>query len=170
MAATVEISETNGTAPGTVTDGVSNINFGSADSPNLVAANNAIVAGQNSYEKWERFHVTAMGGSTKIDNLRVYWPGGAFPIGTGTYVKTNTKTSGYSSATYATPVTTASTVATVNLATAEPGSANLGIAGSLTGSFSAAGYSDYGVFQVQTNAADTAGSSITIRFRYDEIA
>lgn len=170
MAATVEIDEQNGTSPGSTTHGISNSNFGSTDAANLVAASNPIVAGQNSYEKYQKLDVTAMGGSTQIDDIRVYWPSGSFPIGVGTYVKTNCRTSGYSSASYATPVTTTSTVATQNLATSDPAAANLGIGGSLSGALTATGQSDYAVFQVQTNSSDTAGSTITMRWRWAEIA
>lgn len=167
-AATVEISESNGGGP-TVTDGISNLNFGSVDAANLVAASNPITAGANSFEKYVRFHVVSMGSATAIDNLRVYAPGASFPIGTGTYLKTSCVTSGYSAQTYAAPVATASAKATTDIPTSEP-TANLGIGGSLSGSFAAPGYSDYAVFQVQTNVADTAGSSVTVRFRYDEVA
>lgn len=168
-AATVEISESN-TVSETVTDGISNINLGNNDSANLVTATYPITAGANSYEKWVRFHVSAMGSATKVDNLRVYAPGATFPVSVGTYLLTSATTSGYSAPTFATPVTTTSSSATNNIATSAPGSANLGIGGSLSGSFAAPGYSDYCVLQLQTNASDTASSSVTVRFRYDEVA
>lgn len=168
-AATVEISESNG-AGETVTDGVSTLNMGDSDAANLTAANFPVTAGNNSYEKWARFHVSAMGSATKVDNIRVYAPGATFPISVGTYVKTSCKIAGYSNPTYATPVKTTSTPADTNMVTSVPASANLGIGGSLAGSITSPGYSDYAVFQTQTNASDTAGGSITIRFRYDEVA
>jgi len=168
-AASVQISETNGASPGSVTDGITNLNMGSTDAPNLNPTTYPITAGANSFEKWVRLRVVAMNDAVKIDNLRVYAPGATFPIGTGTYVKTSCTPSGYAAPTYATPVTTTSAIAVVTMPTSEPAE-NLGIGGSLSGTFTAAGYSDYAVFQVQTNVADVAGSTVTIRFRYDEVA
>lgn len=167
MAATVEISETNG-AGATVTDGITTSGWGSSDGANLDPVAYPITPGNNSYEKWQRFHVTAMGGSSKIDNLQV-WRTTA--LGGAAVHKTNARTSSYGgAATYATPVATASTVATQTMPTSAPGSANLGIGGSLTGSFTATGYSDYLVHQIQTNAADTAGATTTMHYQYDETA
>ena len=166
-AATVEICESNG-ASETVTHNISNTNMGSADSANLDAAANPITAGQNSYEKWQRFHVTAMGGSSEIKNLKVWRTGS---LGGSAVHKTNARESSYGgAATYATPTASASTVATQTMPTSEPAGANLGIGGSLTGSLTAAGYSDYLVHQIQTDAADTAGSSSTMNYQYDEVA
>jgi hypothetical protein len=54
--------------------------------------------------------------------------------------------------------------------TSAPGAANLGIAGSLAGALTAAGFSDYLYHQIQTNAADNAGSTSTMNYQYDEIA
>lgn len=171
MAATVVIHEQNGTSPGSGTSGISNANFGSSDAPNLVAATYPVAKGGSSYEKWLRLDVTNMGGSTKIDNLRVWAPGATFPIGTGTYVKTSCATGGGYPAivAYVTPVATTSSKAVVTMLTAEP-AANLGIAGSLSGSLTAIGKSDFAVFQAQIGAADNAGSNVTLRFKWDEVA
>jgi hypothetical protein len=54
--------------------------------------------------------------------------------------------------------------------TSEPTGANLGIGGSLTGNLEAAGESDYLVHQIQTDLADTAGSTSTQNWQYDETA
>lgn len=169
MAASVQIDETNGAGPtGTETTNISNTNMGSTDAANLTAATYPVTAGNNTYEKWQRIHVTAMGGSTAIQNLRI-WRTGALG-GAATHV-TNARTTTYGgAATYATPVATASAVATQAMPTSAPGTANLGIAGSLTGSLTAIGYSDYLVHQIQTNVADTAGSTSTLNYEYDEIA
>lgn len=168
MAATVQISETNGAAPGTTTDGITNSNMGSSDSPNLNPITYYVTPGQNTFEKWQRFHVSAMGGSSAIENITV-WRTGALG-GSATHV-TNARTSAYGgAATYATPTASTSTVATQTMPTSNPGSANLGIGGSLTGSLTAAGYSDYLVHQIATNASDTAGSTSTLNFAYTEVA
>lgn len=166
MAATVEICESNG-AGETVTHDIANSNMGSVDAAELVAVDNPIVAGDRSFAKYQRFHVTAMGGSSKIDNLKV-WRTGALG-GAATHVG-NQRTSGYVQKTYATPVATSITNVDQAMPTSEPASQNLGIAGSLTGDLTATGYSDYFVHQIITNGADTAGASTTMNYQYDETA
>jgi hypothetical protein len=167
FAATVQIDESNG-AGETVTNNITNTNMGSVDSANLDADANPVAAGNNTYEKWQRFDVTAMGGSTAIDNLKV-WRTGA--LGGSAVHETNARESSYGGAeTYATPVATTSTVATETMPTSEPSGANLGIGGSLSGQITSAGASDYLVHQIQTNGADTAGSTSTMNYQYDETA
>lgn len=76
MAATVEFSESNGTnAAEVVTDGISNINFGTSDAPNIVPASHPILVGRSSYIKWIRAHVANMGGSANIDTFKIYYGG-----------------------------------------------------------------------------------------------
>jgi len=167
MAATVEIDEANG-AGETLSHNIANSNMGSADAKELVAADNPVTPGENTYEKWQKIHVTNMGGSSKIDNLKV-WRTTALG-GSATHV-TNARTTTYGGAeAYATPVATDSTVADQAMPTSEPASANLGIGGSLTGELTAAGSSDYLVHQIQTDAGDVAGASTTMHYQYDETA
>ena len=167
MPATIEIDEANGEGE-TLSHNVANLNMGNVDAKEIVAKDHAIAPGANSFEKYIKFHVTNMGGSSKIDNIRVYRDGA---LGGAATHKTNARTADYAgAATYAAPVATASSVATQAMPTAEPASANLGIGGSLSGALEAAGSSDYLVMQIQTNAADTAGSSSTLHFVYDETA
>lgn len=168
MAATVRINERNGAPTGTLTTNITNSNMGSTDAANLDPVANPVTPGANTYEKYQQLEVTAMGGSSKIDNLKV-WRTGALG-GSATHV-TNARTSSYGgAATYATPSASTSSVATQAMPTSSPGSANLGIGGSLTGSLTATGSSDYLVHQIQTNVADTAGSTSTLNFSYDETA
>lgn len=167
MAATVEIDEANG-AGETLTHGITNSNWGSSDTVNLTAADYPITPGNNSYEKWQKIHVTAMGGATKINNLKVWR---VTALGGSAVHLTNARTASYGGApTYATPTASDSAVATQTMPTSEPASANLGIAGSLTGSLTGTGSSDYLVHQIQTDAGDTAGASTTMHYQYDEIA
>jgi len=169
MAATVEICESNG-ATETVTHNVTNSNLGAVDAADLDPVANPIPPGGNSFEKYQRIHVTAMGGSSKIDNLKV-WRAGALGDGTGTAHVTNARESGYVATTaYAQAVATASTVATQAMPTGTPAGANLGIGGSLAGSLTGAGYSDYLVHQVQVAGDATAGASTTMNYQYDETA
>ncbi len=167
--ATVEICESN-TVGETVTHNVTNINYGSSDAPNLVTATYPITRGTNSYEKYERLHVTAMGTSTKIDNIQIWKSAGTLTLGTGGDLKVYLKTSAYTAIVYATPVTTTSTQATITVPTADPTAANLGIAGVLTGSLTAVGYSDYFCSQIQTisDAPIGAHAQLTWVFQYDE--
>lgn len=167
MPATVRVNEYNGTTAGTATVGITNSNFGSSDAPNLVAATFPITAGTNSFEKYQKVEVTAMGGSTKVKDLKVWYTGTL--SGTDTF-KTNARTATYTAATAATPTAATSTAATQTMPTAAPGSANLGIAGSLTGELTAVGTSDFLVMQLQVNGATTAGATLTVNYRYTEVA
>jgi hypothetical protein len=170
MAATVEICESNG-AGETITHNITNANMGSTDSVNLNAVTYPITPGANSFEKWQRIHVTNMGGSSKIDNLKV-WRTGA--LGANCTHKTNARETVYGGAqTYAQPSATDRSATygyTQTMPTSTPTGANLGIAGSLSGSLTVVGYSDYLVDQLQTTPSATAGSTTTKNYQYDETA
>lgn len=167
MAAIVQIDEYNG-AGEVKTANIADTDMGSVDQANLDPVANPIVPGQNSYEKWQKFEVTNMGGSSKIHNLKV-WRTGA--LGGAAVHKTNARETAYGgAATYQTPTANTSTVATQPMPTTEPTGANLGIGGSLTGELTAPGYSDYLVHQIQTNVGDVAGSTSTLNYQYDEVA
>lgn len=167
MAATIEIDEANG-AEETLTHNITNTNMGSSDEVNLTAADNPITPGENSYEKWQKIHVTNMGGSSKVLNLQV-WRTGAFS-GSDAH-KTNARTSSYGGAeTYAQPVATTSSVADQDMPTSDPGAANLGIGGALDGELTDVGSSDYLVHQIQTDSGTTAGTITTMNYQYDEVA
>lgn len=166
MAATVEICESNG-AGETVSHDIANTNMGSTDAAELDPVSYPVTPGNNTYEKYQRVHVTAMGGSSAIDTLKV-WRTGA--LGGSAVHLTNARETSYAQKTYATPVATTSTQATQTMPTSEPSGANLGIGGSLSGQITSAGYSDYLVHQIQTDAGDTAGATTTMNYQYDEIA
>lgn len=167
MAASVEICESNG-AGETVTHNITNTNMGSTDAANLTTTSYPITPGTRSYIKYQRFHVTAMGGSSSVKNLKV-WRSGALS-GSDSHV-TNARTSSYGGAlTYATPVNTAVTGVDQTMPTSEPASANLGIGGSLTGELTAAGYSDYLGHQLVVDSATTAGATCTMYYKYSEVA
>jgi hypothetical protein len=167
MAATVEICESNG-AGETITHNITNSNMGNTDAVNLDPAAYPITPGNRSYTKYQRLHVTAMGGSSKIDNIKI-WRTTALG-GAATHV-TNARLTSYAGAiTYATPGTSAVTAVDQTMPTSAPATANLGIGGSLTGSLTATGYTDYLAHQIVTNAADTAGATCTMNYQYDETA
>ena len=166
MSAVIEIDEANG-AGETLTHNVTNSNMGSTDSPSLDPVLYPITAGQRSFGKYQKLHVTSMGGSSKIDNVKV-WRTGALG-GSATHV-TNARTSGYVNVSYATPTQSAVTNVDQTMPTSVPSTSNLGIGGSLAGSLTSSGSSDYLIHQLITNAGDTAGSTSTLNFQYDETA
>jgi hypothetical protein len=168
-AATVEIDEQNGAvgAP-TLTHNITNSNMGNTDAINLDPVAYPVLPGEFTYEKWQKIHVTSIGTSSKIDNLKI-WRNGA--LGGAAVHLGNVKLSAYAGApTYATPIKTTSSIAINAMPSSVPATANLGIGGSLTGSLVAAGSSDFLVHQIQTNAADTTGSTSTMNYQYDETA
>ena len=167
-AATVEIDERNGAPTGTLTHNISDTDMGSIDDDNLDPVANPIIPGENSFEKWQQIHVTNMGGSSAIDNLKVWRTGS---LGGDADHVTNARTTSYGGAeTYAQPTASTSSVATQAMPTSTPGSANLGIGGSLSGQLTNTGSSDYLVHQIQTDEGDTAGSTSTMNYQYDETA
>jgi len=168
MAATVEIDEQNGAGAGTTTHNITNTNMGNVESVNLDPVAYPVTPGDRTYAKYQKIDVTAMGGSSAINNLKV-WRTGALG-GAATHV-TNARTAAYGGAeTYAEPVKTAISGVDQTMPTSVPGTANLGIGGSLSGSITVAGASDYLVHQIVTNVADVAGSTSTMSYQYDEIA
>jgi hypothetical protein len=158
MVATCTLSESNG-AGETKHDDVANVNLGSQDTYEVVPANAPITAGQNSYSKYLQLHFT--GTFNKIDNLKV-WASSATPT-TNASIVYDTVTV----ASYAAPSTTS--IGTTAIPTSEP-SANVGIGGSLSGSLTAIGYSDYIRIQEKTASNSPAGNTtqITFTFQYDE--
>lgn len=165
MSAIVEICESNG-ATETITHNITNSNMGDTDAPNLDPVTYPILPGDNSYAKYQRLHVTDMGGSSVIKNIRV-WRTGSLTAGCSH--KTNATTTSYTALSYSQPVKTAITGVDKDMPTSPPSSANLGIGGSLTGQLTATGYSDYLVHQIQTTSSATAGTTTQLNFRYDEI-
>ncbi len=153
MAATFEFRESNGVGE-TVTNGISNANFGSVDSPNITPATNPVAAGDNSFEKWIRGYFS--GSFTSVANLRFWKSAGAYV--TGEDIKASVDDS------YATPVATTSILATVTIPTVE-GSALAPAAPSVNPD-----YSGYMTTQLQTTVATPPGAvnQKTFTLKYDE--
>jgi len=140
-----------------------NLNFGSTDATDLVALTYPITAGSNAYEKWIKFDFS--GTFTSISNLQ-FWKS------VGTYVSEEAiKWKGNNQTVFATPTVSDSSVATADVPVADPGTANVSIGGSLAGTLSAAGKSDFVVLQSQIGASAAAGPTNTKTFtiQYDEI-
>lgn len=175
MAATVSIAESN-TSSETVTASVTNLNIGSSDTVNLTPATYPMPGTGRSYQKWVRFNVSANGDSNTIDNLKVWISTGSNPQSNVTF-RTNAAESG----TYAGAETFDTTNGPQNtdeetalnydndMPTSEPTGPNVGIGGSLSGSITTTGYSDYIIIQ-GVAASATVGDSVTFTFAYDETA
>jgi len=123
-------------------------------------SSNPITAGNSSMEVYLRGHFT--GTFNSIDNGQ-FWESTAFSPATGLQV-----TFDGNNVTYATPSTTDNTHG--NVPTADPGTANVSFAGTLGGSITAAGYSDYIVLQLDTTVSAAAGdtSLAVYTLQYDE--
>jgi hypothetical protein len=152
-------------APTTADLGVSGNLFNFKTSNSLASAADytsyPITAGNNSYEVWLKGHFTAS--FNKIQNAK-FWKSSGGPD-TGINIKWNGLTTAY-----VTPITGASTIATADVPTTSPGSANVMFGGDLGGSITAAGFSDFIIMQMQTTTAAAAGDTSTYTFTltYDE--
>lgn len=167
LSADIFVSGEDYSIQGEFTHNISDSDMSTEDSPTTDPVASPVTPGNNTMEKYQKVHVTAMGGSSQIDNLQI-WRTGA--LGGSAVHDTNARTSSYAQKPYAQPSVTTSTAATQTMPTSDPGAANLGIAGSLSGALTAAGYSDFLIHQIQTNGADTAGSTSTMNYQYDETA
>jgi hypothetical protein len=178
MAATIVICESNG-AGETITHNISDTDMGSSDSATVDPVASPITPGNRSYAKYQKFHCTALGGSSRIDNLQVWRTGSLGTGGSHAHV-TNARTSSYATIAYATPTASAVSGADQTMPTSDPGAANLGIGGnnSLAGAITAAHAtthdtttaSDYLIHQITTDSSATAGSTTTMNYQYDETA
>lgn len=173
MAAVIEIAERNGPSPGTETVSVSNLNMGSTDAPNLDPTTYPLTAPGNSYEKWFRLFVSSLGGSAKVDNFRLWLSAIGTGFAVGETMLADLVISGYVAPTYPAggPANTVSTIATTSMPTTQPASANIGIAGVLSGNITASpAYSDYVVLQTQLTASTPAGAlqTKTLSIQWDE--
>ena len=168
MAATIVLKERNTASPGVENTVSDDIFYGEYDDYIFDPTAYPILANGNSYEKYHRLYVSSLGGMTKIDKFKVHISSGS--LGSNTALKTNARETSYGgAAAYATPVDTASAVATQAMPTSLPTGANLGIGGSLSGAItSVPSYSDYLVSQVQCNASETVGKTIVMTYTWDE--
>ncbi len=155
------------TVSGEKTHNITDTDMGTTDAADLDPVANPVIAGSNTFQKYQTIHITAMGGSSAIDNLQI-WRTSALG-GAATHV-TNARTAAYARKAYVAPTESATAQADQTMPTSDPAASNLGIDGSLSGSRTAAGHSDFLVHQIQTNGADVAGSTSTMNYQYDETA
>lgn len=172
MAATAAWYEDNGTATGTPAQGAtrtatSNVDWKSVDDTTTSRATATIIAGQNSYAKYQFIQFTGTFNSISA-GLFAHTSG---TIGTGVTLKD------LITSTYTTPSTTAlsgSTDITADTAIASGQSVNFSTVGpqgaSPTATLTAAGYTQYLATQIQTTAAAAAGDigSQTLTFQWNE--
>lgn len=168
MAAIFSFVEYNATAGDT---GVpTNLNLGSTNARDLAPSTYPITAGTYSYSKWVRGHFS--GTFTRIENLKFYCSDSGTGYVSGEIINFSGTTSDYAgTSTYVEPTNEADAQAANALVFAEPGTANIGIGGSLTGSLEAEGDSDFIVLQASIGASAAAGAvqQKTLTFVYDEI-
>lgn len=170
-AAVIELSETN-LVGAVVTDGITVLNLGGNDRPNIdyLTAGDKIIPGAFSYAKYVRVNFKTQASPTPVavSGIRIWKSQGSYVTAQG--IGSNAlAVFAYAAKvmTYATPVNTVLAIggtgfqvgdAQVNIATADPGSTNMGIGGALAGSLAAPGYSDYWVLQAYTGASSPTGS------------
>lgn len=173
VAATVHIREANGGTDGSpvMTDNVADLDMGSVGTTGLDPVANPITAGNNSYEKWFKIEMHAKNDSTQIQNYKVWSSGNAVPANCTWYHNLH-ETSGWVNSSYVVPVATNSTVADHQpFPTAEPSTTNVGRGGTLGAACTVdLDTTDYIVMQMRTTAAATAGTTLTITFKYEEVA
>lgn len=160
MAATVVLSESNG-AGEVVTSNVSNINYGSSDTPNLNPASFPIALGApgRSFLKQERIEVTAMGGSASVSNLRIWKSSGAYVTGEEIFTNVVAAYGGQTFA-YQAPTQGSSNAAVMPMPIANPGVARLPTAlPAVFGLIIVPGFSTYWGSQLYNNqgGVSTAG-------------
>jgi len=153
-----------------------NLNLGSANARNLAPSTYPITAGTYSYSKWVRG--VWSGAFTRIDNLQFWMSASGTGYVTGESLKCTATTGTYAgTSTYHAPTGVAKqdTKAVKTMPIADPGAANIGIAGSLSGSIttSTAGSnsSDFIVVQASITTAASAGAvqQKTFTLQYDEV-
>jgi hypothetical protein len=149
--------------------------MGSTAESNLVSTDHpiSISTAPQSFEKWLRINVITLGGSTIVDNIRLWLSslGGGYKA--GEIIMSNLVIADYVQATYPIngPVNTKSAIAIVPMPTSEPVQANVGIAGQLAGQIIVdASYSDWIVLQLQVSGDTPTGAvgQKTITIEWDE--
>jgi hypothetical protein len=147
-----------------------NLNLGSTNARNLAPSTYPITAGTYSYSKWVRANYS--GTFTRIDNLQFWMSASGSGYVTGETLAVSATTSSYAgTSTYATPTNAVDSQANNAMPIADPGAANIGVGGSLTGSLTSAGASDFIVVQASITAAASAGpvQQKTFTLQYDEV-
>lgn len=165
MPAGVLISESN-TGGETPTDALTNINYGSDDSANIVIATYPVNRGDYSFEKYNRLKLSNLSGSTQIDTFKV-WLSGTEDSG---IIHLTSLTGSIEDTVYAAPVNTVSSKAINPVEIEVPSLPNLGKSGANTPLTSNGQYSDYNCSQAETQGGASPGDQTTLNwyYQYDE--
>jgi len=162
MSATVTLRVVTGAIPGSTSGSITGIDLISADNATNSLENrvaNPITVGECSYEKWLKAYVE-VAPDNKVENFQT-WGDGAVQSNTTLYV------GNADSGSYAQPVNTASTEATIDWTVCTSGSKYVWSSGSI---HDVEAVSDFLVFQLSTEAEATPGSwaQEQINWSYDE--
>lgn len=168
MAASLSLRIQSGASPGTQSAAVTGIDFESADNATNTLANrqaNPITVPSSgsaySYEKWLKLYVDTAPANS-VSNFKAWSAqGGSGGAGTGLTIN-----GAGAQSTYATPVSSASTVATSPIPTTQ-GAAVAWDAGSYT---AVGNTTEYLVLQLQVDSTASQGNmgQVTISYSYDE--
>lgn len=176
MAVTFEWDEDHGSGP-TTQHNATNVNWKSVNDYSTAYSSAPITAGQNSYEKYQYGHFSGAYNSLSA-GLFAHTSGA---LGTGLTLKVSpTMTADGDRKAWATPVTTTSTQATVDITSVVPiasgiavwfggtGPASSGKAATCTTALPV--YTNYLVTQLQTTGSASAGdtATVTLTLQYDE--
>ena len=168
MAATFSWVESNLTAGDT---GVpTNLNLGSVNQRNLAPSTYPISAGSYSFSKWVQGSWS--GTFARIEDLRFWMSGSGSGYVTDETLNVSATTASYSGTdVYSTPTSNQDSQANNSMPTSEPGSANVGFGGSLSGNLESAGHSDFIVVQasIGVNAPAGAVQTKTFTLQYSEV-
>ena len=177
MAATFEFEEDNGTQTGSPTKGTTRTaartenNWKNVDDSTTAYSSSPIVAGNNSFDKWQFGHFSG----TYNQILNGKWAHTAGTLGTGLTLKGKVAPSGG----YTTPATTAnanlstdmtSSIAIGSGATVQFGATGPEASGKANSTTSNPAYSDWLTTQLQTTGSAAAGdtATVTLTLQYDE--
>lgn len=171
MPAVVELDETNGAAPGTTTHGVASLAMGTADATGMTpgAAGAKQPASSNGMQKSLRLHMTGLGGGGGITAPRIHTNPGV--AGWSWFMNGHTTQATYDATKRTVYVqnATSTTIVPNAVPTSDPGSANFGIAGSLTGVLAAPGSTDFLVVQLRAATPLSGFSGVPVVFAYEEV-
>ena len=166
--ATVDLQETNGSGSGSTTLATST-HMGSTDTPNMTASSYPITVGTNSFEKWHKIWLTAKNTAIRIQNFKVW---AASSPGANVAHKTNVNTSAVAQETYNQASATDRSATyhyTQTMPTSTPGTANIGVGGSLSGTLSTNGTgTDFILMQMQVSAGGV-GATFNMNYQFDEV-
>jgi len=169
MAAVVEIDEING-AGLVLHHGILNINFGSVDAFELDPVANKLALDSNSYVKWVQLHVSSMGDSSAVQNLRISSET-ARPAGSVLVFNGHVTQAIYDATKKTAAAQPGTGIADTphHVPTVAPATSNIGFAGQLGGSLVAPGSSDFALIQVRLTTV-TESADPVLNFEFDETA